>query len=274
MEHWALTIFSIFVQAAVGLIVLISIGRLVDKNAVYKTGIITSVVLAVVGLVAAFFHLGRPIAAIYALTGFSHSWLSREIWFVMIFIGLSFLAAGLLQFKPESKGGITALLISAAVIGLVAIYGMGSVYATTSIPFWQHFTTYVGFFVAAMAIGAALFLAFSSKEAGKYGTIIALCVPLALIACAAVTMTYYIQLGSLASTAIQETLLKLKSMSPAIIVQWIFALTGSGLLYVFTRKEGKAHNGIYVAAALVIVGLFIGRYVFYAAEVVMRVGLH
>lgn len=274
MDNLSLILFTVFLQASVGVMACVAIGRLVDKNTIFKKAIVTVPVLALIGLAISFFHLGSPLNAMYALLGFGHSWLSREIWFSTIFIGLAILSAGLVLFKPDAKGAITGLTFLAMLIGIAAIYGMGSIYATSSVPFWQHYSTYVGFFVSAIAIGAVLFLAACSQEAGKFGKIVAICVPIILVACASVTMTYYVQLGTQESVAIQTTLSKLNSMKPVIIMQWVFALIGSGLLFIFLNKEKKSNLAIYLASALVIIGLLFGRYIFFAAEVVTRVGLN
>jgi anaerobic dimethyl sulfoxide reductase subunit C (anchor subunit) len=98
----ALLVFTIFVQAAIGVMAFVTIGKLVNKDDTYKSSILTSAGLSIVGLLASLMHLGRPFSAVNALARFGSSLLSREIWFTGAFAGLTIIIALLIVFKPST----------------------------------------------------------------------------------------------------------------------------------------------------------------------------
>lgn len=298
MEHLALTIFSICVQAAVGTMVFLALAKLVNKEAIFKTALVTAAGLAIVGLLASLLHLGQPLSALNALAKFGSSWLSREIWLTGAFTGLTVISALLMLFKPAAKSAINALVVIAGLIGLADVYIMASIYHFASVPAWQHGSIYVEFYAAAISMGAVLFLALSPNKAANMRKIAVLATGIA-IACQVVAMIiYYIELGANSSLAARQSINLLSTMDLTMMIKWAFILVGAGLLLFPVKNQekvdaaigkaametavageavaGEAGNndgGIYLAAAVLIIGQLLGRYLFYAVMVISRVGL-
>ncbi len=274
-EHFALTLFSICIQAAVGIMLFVAIGRLMNKEGVFKNAVITAAGLGIIGMLASLLHLGRPLSAMNALFQFGSSWLSREIWFTAIFVGLTVVAAVLLYVKPQASGAVTGLSAGAALVGLIDAFAMAKIYSSASVPVWQGAATTIEFYAAALSMGAMLFLVLSGKEAGKLKKIVALTVAAVVAVQVAVVVPYFISLGAGTGTALQASLMILGSLKTAVAIKWLFILAGAGLvLWQAKDEQSKSVSGVVAGgAALILVGQVVGRYVFYAAMVVSGVGL-
>ncbi|WP_018305407.1 dimethyl sulfoxide reductase anchor subunit family protein [Desulfitobacterium hafniense] len=274
-EHFALTLFSICIQAAVGIMLFVAIGRLMNKEGVFKNAVITAAGLGIIGMLASLLHLGRPLSAMNALFQFGSSWLSREIWFTAIFVGLTVVAAVLLYVKPQASGAVTGLSAGAALVGLIDAFAMAKIYSSASVPVWQGAATTIEFYAAALSMGAMLFLVLSGKEAGKLKKIVALTVAAVVVVQVAVVVPYFISLGAGTGTALQASLMILGSLKTAVAIKWLFILAGAGLvLWQAKDEQSKSVSGVVAGgAALILVGQVVGRYVFYAAMVVSGVGL-
>ena len=108
-----LALFTVESYAAFGLL-------LTQSNEFYAAGSAITLVLLVLGLVASFFHLGRPERAWRSATKWRTSWLSREVIVLPAFMGSVFLygVAHWLEFNPTF-----AQLPSGAPINLTAVLG-------------------------------------------------------------------------------------------------------------------------------------------------------
>ncbi len=290
MNELALIIFSICIQAAVGIMVFACVAKYLNKDGVFRSAIFTAAGLAVIGLLASLLHLGQPLKALNSLAHFSTSWLSREIWFTGAFTGITFIAALLILFKPAAKSAIRALVTLAALIGLGDVYVMTAVYASSSVPAWNSSGLFVEFYAAAITMGAALFLALSGTEGSRVYRPVVLVAGVAVALQVASMIGYYIQLGASTSQAAGQSLSLMGSMSSIMMVKWLAILLGTGLLFFPVQKQqfnmgvsgeaaaeiaatGSVSTSIYIAAFLLIAGQIIGRYLFYAIVVLSRVGL-
>ncbi|HHY27624.1 MAG TPA: dimethyl sulfoxide reductase anchor subunit [Desulfitobacterium dehalogenans] len=268
MEEFALIIFTICVQAAVGLILFTAIAKQLNKDGIFKTAVVAAAGLAIVGLLASFLHLGHPIAAINTLMGFATSWLSREIWFTSAFTGLTVLAALLIYFKPAAQKAINILIILAAAIGLIDVLVMASVYTSSSVAAWQSGSIVVEFYAAAISMGALLFLALSAKEdTGKMRKIVAIAVAAAFMIQAVAMIPYYNSLGGSTNLALQQSHAILSGMMPAMVLKWAAILVGAGLLFLPVKEKNKGVSLILGATALVMIGQIVGRYLFFAIKI-------
>lgn len=59
----------------------IAIGKELYKAKIFKGAIITTAALSVIGVLASFSHLGRPLSALNSLANLASSWLSKEALF-------------------------------------------------------------------------------------------------------------------------------------------------------------------------------------------------
>lgn len=291
MKEIALVLFTICIQASIGIMVFAAVAKLVNKDSYIKSAIITSAGLAIVGLLASFMHLGRPLSAINALSQFGSSWLSLEIWFTSAFTGLTALVALLIYVKPSAKSAINALTPIAAVIGFANVFVMASIYNFTSVPAWQHSSIFVEFYAATISMGAVLFILLSGREVGNMKRTAVLTIGVAVILQVVAMQLYYIQLGANESLAAQTSFTLLNNMSTAMALKWLLILFGSGLLFLPTMKaktnvlvgqaatevaataEDTLSTTIYIAAAFLIIGQIVGRYIFYAISITGTIGL-
>jgi len=115
-----LALFTVESYAAFGLLPL-------QASGFYAAGSAIAVLLMVLGLVASFFHLGRPERAWRAAAQWRTSWLSREVIVLPAFTGVAFLygVAHWSGFNPE-----LATLPSGAPVNVTAMLGaLGTVLA-------------------------------------------------------------------------------------------------------------------------------------------------
>ena len=275
MEQLSLVIFSICIQAAIGIMLFIGIGRLLNKDGVFRNATLLAAALGIVGMSTSLLHLGRPMGAIRALNHFATSWLSREIWFTSIFVGLVVVTALLVLLKPENKGSATGLTWVAAIVGLVDVFVMASIYSTTSAPIWQGNATFVEFYAAAISMGAVLFLLLSLNEAVSMGKIVALATVGIVVIQVAVVVPSFVAAGSSTSLALQRSLEILAGMGLANSLKWIAILAGASIMLWLAREEKVKSYGALVTsgALLLLVGQIVGRYLFYVSVVVTGIGL-
>ena len=275
MEHMSLTLFSICLQAAVGIMVFAAIGKLLNKDAIFKNAMMAAAGLGIIGMLASLLHLGRPLVAFMAIYQVGSSWLSREILFTALFVGLTVLAVLLLLVKPQSKGAITGATLAAAVVGLVEIGFMAAVYSSSSVPLWQGTATFVEFYAAAISMGAIIFLFLSIQEAAGMKKLLAGAVAAAVMVQVAAVVPNLINLGSNSGVAIQNSLGILSSMAAVSVFQWLFILAGA-VLVVWAAKDElspSVTNTILGSAVLLLVGQAVARYLFFAAMVVTGIGI-
>lgn len=153
-------IFTTLAGAAQGLAVVLALSQFLDAgldNAFVARSLWVAVTLAVVSLVASFFHLGRPLRAWRAVMMWRTSWMSREVIVLPIFILLAALWACLLTFSTR-PGEVTALL-PLAVIGasILLWYCTAMIYACIRfIQEWAHALTIVNYTVIGLASGLVL----------------------------------------------------------------------------------------------------------------------
>lgn len=266
----SLTLFSICLQAAIGIMVFVSIGKLINKDGIFKNAMFVAAGLGIIGLLSSVLHLGRPFKAFFALNQFASSWLSREIWFSSLFVGLTVLAVLILMQRPQNRTAIKGVSLLSAVVGLVAIAVMSSVFTSSSVPFWHGTVTFVEFYAAAISMGAILFLFLSISEAGSLKKLVAAAVAAAVIIQVLVVVPNLISLANDSNEAIIGSLAILNGMATAGILKWLCILIGA-VLVVWSAKDEispAVTNTVMVSALLLFVGQLVGRYMFYAAMVV------
>src|SRR5450759_773392 len=94
IREWALPVYTILTQMAVGALFVLWVIRTVWNlkygkeyvDQVLKIPILIILVTAIAGIIGAHFHLSKPYLSFLALLNFKSSWLSREVGFNLIFI--------------------------------------------------------------------------------------------------------------------------------------------------------------------------------------------
>jgi Fe-S-cluster-containing dehydrogenase component/DMSO reductase anchor subunit len=171
--HWPLIVMLVLTQMAVGLTLALA-GLSINPEIYSVVGFplaAGSFTILNVGLIAAIFHLGRPLGAWRFFLGLRTSWMSREILAFCVFAAAAganilpaFLAHPLAtKVIPASWLsviqpwiGLTALGLSsvAALFGLIAVFTSGMIYIDTRRPFWRASLTLPRFFGATLTLGA------------------------------------------------------------------------------------------------------------------------
>lgn len=278
MGETALLIFSFCMQAAIGMMLFITLSNLLYKGKAFKGAAATAAGLSITGVLASLAHLGQPLHAMNSLLNLGSSWLSREVLFSGLFMGIAVLYALVQWFKADASSLSAGLRYLGSGVGLVAVFSMGKLYTTASVPVWQGINTFVDFYATAIAVGALLFLVVSMKELQNVDKkIFGFIVLGAVILQAAVAIPYAINLG-LGGSAAQASAEILGGMSLMITLKWILVLGGAVTLMWPTlqksiKPEAQSSSLIYASLAALMCGQFIGRYVFYAGMVASTIGL-
>jgi DMSO reductase anchor subunit len=144
-----------------------------DSVSFYAVGSVLALVLLVFGLVASFFHLGRPERAWRAATRWRTSWLSREVIVLPVFMGLVSCYAvvhylGWTQPWFVVKGQLpvdASLLVGAlGVLAAIVLYvSTAMIYASVRfLQEWHSSLTVANFILFGVASGFTLAAAFSA----------------------------------------------------------------------------------------------------------------
>ncbi|MEL1134574.1 DmsC/YnfH family molybdoenzyme membrane anchor subunit [Desulfitobacterium sp. THU1] len=278
MGDMALLVFSFCMQAAIGMMFFMTLSHQLYKGKAFKGAAVTAAGLSIVGVLASLAHLGQPLHALNSLLNLGSSWLSREVLFSGLFMGVAVAYALVQWFKADASALSAGLRWIGSGVGLIAVFSMGKLYTTASVPVWQGINTFVDFYATTIAVGALLFLVLSLKELQDVDKkVFGLAVLAAVILQAAVAIPYAISLG-LGGSAAQASAEILSGMSVMISLKWILVLGGAVVLLWPTlqksiKAEGQSSSLIYASLGALICGQFIGRYVFYAGMVASTIGL-
>lgn len=265
MKHWTLIVFTIFVQAAIGIMVFAGISYVLQKDLLNEEVIILSGGLAVAGIVVSMLHMGRPLRAIGTFVNWKTSWLSREIFFTSIFTIVTVITALLIVFNVANYALTTLLILVAGITGLLAVCAMAFCYITSSVPAWQHPAIAIEFYSATLSMGGVLFVILGGGQSTTHQHVYAFIVSLAVALQAVAMVRYYLDLGANNAAAKQQSIKVLRKKSLVLTGKWLFLLGGA---YMFV--DGGLME---IAVLLVILGQIMGRYLFYEVEAEPRIGL-
>ena len=168
MTNWSLVIFTLLIQAAVGLVWLGIAGHWFG-GALEEDMPVVSMAMALgftgLGLLAALVHLAAPQRAPHALRNPAISWLSREVLLVPMFATALFIVMAATRW-----GGANAVLFlefTALLLGGAALWAMTGVYLLKTVPAWHTPATPLEFVGSALLLGGALSMvsAFSNTAA-------------------------------------------------------------------------------------------------------------
>lgn len=288
-EEWALMMFTLLVQLGIGsfimLIVMRSILEKKDRKLaaqITNKGFIAIGPVVGLGLILSVFHLGDPLGAYRAIINIGSSWLSREIvlsggFFVLLLASIYFFRKG----KGNSIGWITA------VVGLIAVFAMGSAYASSVKPAWTSLNTYIVFYGTTLVFGAAGAISsvvYSLKGQSIPAEVGSLLKKVSWVGLAGVVLpliylpVYISGLNGGVEAAQASAGLLTGSYMVQLVLHVVFSAVGLGMAVYFLSRQGKQKNmaipasTIYLALALILAGEFLGRYVFYATAVTTMIG--
>ncbi len=277
MNEWPLLIFTVLLQAAIGGTVMLAIfykqiEKLGKEKAfqVLRMPLVAIAAFSIVGLAAAFAHLGSPGNALNTIRNLATSWQSREILLTGLFIGIVVLTVALAF--AQKKANIWLIGLS-AVVGLITVYSMGAIYANTLVSGWNSVNTYLSFYGTAFVLGPVLVVSCMvpviKNESDEWlhsimknSFIIAVFgIALQLVG-TAVFATSMPEVNMIAGT---NALTVLEAYSGTVAVRWMIEIAGIAVLgYLAFAKSRKSSLYIgYAALVALFVAEGMSRYVFY-----------
>lgn len=287
----ALIIFTLLTQLAVGTwLVAISLRMLIAKLNKDAASQLTRPALLLVGpimcvaLVISMFHLGSPATAYGSLANFGTSWLSREIIFCGLFLFFWIIAC--VNFRKENAGNALGWLT--ALLGLLAVFSMASIYYSTPIPAWTSVNTYIIFFATTVILGfsaTTTLVAMAAKRSSlnqdilkllgrtSLFTLLVVIIQLFSTVINLLTITGGLEPGKIPAGLFQGTFMF------GLVIHG-FLILASGLMmvlfyYNLSKKESirLSLNVHYLTFVIFLVGELLGRYLFYASAVPIRIGI-
>lgn len=150
--HPPLVVMLVLTQAAVGGF-LVDFAMRVTGRSVSAALPWSSLILALMGIVASVWHLGRPLFAYRAIIGFRHSWLSREVLAFGVFATLALVHASVVRLDPALA---TTTAFATGLAGVAAVCCSVMVYHVVRRPFWHLATSGAKFTGTAVLLGLAL----------------------------------------------------------------------------------------------------------------------
>jgi Fe-S-cluster-containing dehydrogenase component/DMSO reductase anchor subunit len=222
------------------------------------------------GLGVAPLHLGRPLKAYRAMSGFRTSWLSREI------IGFNLFAAAATQLLIAGlwfTDWIGLALLSTIVMGVIAIECSVMLYVATKRPLWTAKRTHALFFLSALILGGSASLCLLSFY-GITFKLVAAIVAVATIAklFAEFELLSHLKVAESTPEKLSAKLIQTEQRMPAM-VRVALAVVGGviGPLLLMTGFLPSGAMGLAtIGFACVFAGETLERYLFFAVSVARR----
>lgn len=156
----SIIIFTTLAGAAQGLVVVLALATLLGAgldNSFVSRSLWVAVGLAVLSLIASFFHLGRPSRAWRAVMMWRTSWMSREVIVLPMFILLVAVWAFMLSATTQPGGATVVLPLAVIAVSVLLWYCTAMIYACIRfIQEWAHPLTIVNYTVIGLASGLIL----------------------------------------------------------------------------------------------------------------------
>ena len=304
-REWALIAFTILSQMSIGAFVVLGVihffaarkAGLAEADRLSDRALLAIGPTLVLGMIASFFHLGNPLNGPLAISNLGSSWLSREIFLVVVFMVVGAVFA-LMQWRklgtPQVRNAVALL---AALVGLAQVYSMSMVYMLPTQPYWNTVATQLAFFstsflLGSLAIGSALVANYAYIRRKNPSCAEAQC-ELLRETVKGIAVAGVVLLGiQLIAAPLQLSLLAGQSEPAGVAsaarltqdygllfaLRLVLAFVGAGLfgLYLYRNasvagREKLMGSAVYVAFAIVLVAEVVGRFLFYAAHV--KIGL-
>ena len=241
-------------------------------------------VLVLLGLAgsASFLHLGQPSHFLNALNNLKTSWLSREILFLLLFLG----TVVILNLISRLKARVTALerilSLLGGILGLALVFVMARLYMLPAVALWNSIGTPRQFFLTTFllgSLGAALILlrVFTGRSPSLSEEPQEKKAPTRLLIQIALVLTVYLLLMTIfywANTYKSLTVggLPLQhSMLPIIIIRTALTALGGVFLILCLKNSGEdgktpSHNsGFLITGFLILLAAeVLGRFLFFS----------
>ncbi|HKZ44836.1 MAG TPA: DmsC/YnfH family molybdoenzyme membrane anchor subunit [Anaerolineales bacterium] len=304
IREWTLPVYTILTQLSTGALLFIMIIRLLRRKTLsqedidYSTQIPILIIFITVILAIGFahLHLSKPFLSFTALRNLATSWLSRELFFNLIYILLIGALSGALWFYKGHFTLKTILGWLAILAGFGTEYCMARIYMIPSQPAWNTFLTPLSFFFTTLILGVmtvpvlmmmdlifkkSLSLEKTSIHIRQVTSSLNWLSILAIIFSICMSILIFYQTAILfgGSPAAQTSLLLLTEIyKPLFILRLLLMFIGTGWLGItsiqYYRGKILVENlltHVFTACLLVLVAEILGRFLFYAIHV--KVGI-
>ena len=252
MHELPLVFFTVFGQAAAGMMLIMMISRTLGMSNVgqAKRTHLAAMVLMAVGMTMGATHMGQPLRAINMMFGLGRSPMSNEIVLSGAFFAFGALTV-LMEIMNKGSEGLRKLVNAAAVVaGVLFVWSIPQVYRLDTVSTWANGYTTLQMYLTAVLAGGALVAAFGCVRTG------AVALMLGSIASFSLMPGYLAMLGTSAPELAAE-------QSHLWTIQSFAIMTGV-VLIVFQMFRLKAyHHALTIAATLVLAGELAARIAFY-----------
>ncbi|MGD8188499.1 dimethyl sulfoxide reductase anchor subunit family protein [Brevibacillus ginsengisoli] len=266
MHDFALVIFTIFSQIAIGALVTLWLLETTGRKISASSGFfISSAVagIAIVGVLASLFHLGHPFEAYRAIRNLGESWLSREVTVYVLFILFSL--AYCFYWKADHPAKRKTVGALATLFGVGTIFSSAMIYTIPAIPAWDNGSTTLSFFLTSVLLGpvlVAVVLQWRKEQMFNCSRI-----TLATTSLSAVFLGVYLTFLFSGLEEAEQTGVQIVNSG----MFWIrVALLGVVLAMLFPAiKENKSNRTVYYSLLffLLTISELLGRILFYSTAV-------
>lgn len=304
VREWALPVYTILMQVATGSLLMLWVIRLYVRskfgarlmNRVTSNPLMVLFLTVLLATIGSHFHLSKPFYSFMAILNFKSSWLSREVFFTVIFM----ITVGCLTYLLDDHNKherLTSFLGWLCIcLGGASIYCMSMIYLLPTQPSWDSPLTVATFFTTALLLGAMALPALlvldlkirpdiDDEEKKARGEVIYASLTwfalLSLVATVLILGINQYQISSLqGSSAPAQTSLDLLFgiYRPLLGLRYLFLFAGvawfgfsSFLLWRRNKTQEEMLTPIYLSCLLVMIAEILGRFLFYATHV--RIGI-
>lgn len=261
-EIGTLVAFTILIQMGVGTILIYKMIQLFNPgNGMPVLDLKVTIILSVcllLGLLLSFLHLGHPQHAIYATQNLGHSWLSREIFLLLILVILTGSMLLILTLYEDMIILLKWLQWLSIITGILLVYSMSRIYMLETVPAWNRLATPVSFYNTAFVLGPVVLLLVSltnnSIENAEYSKNLILV--LSLICIVALVLNLLIQVFGPITI---NSLYWIRIASNFVGVAMMIGILLTGVLEVSTYRRLL----LLIIFAIIFTGEIIGRIQFF-----------
>ncbi len=274
--EWSLVFFTSFSQLAAGIMIAV-LPFVFSKNQtgyakMNNTALYIAAGLMLIALVLSFLHLNNPVNAIHALSNLKTSWLSREIFFVSLFL-LCLLAVNMVvYFKTSVVKYYRSFITATAIMGVLMIYVMARLYILPTVPTWNSISTIIEFYSTALLTGSAFVLGLlfhyniKTTKRIRFDSKTKALASITLLAIVLIIIN-----GFFITREVIEGNIAFKPQPfnrSLLLIRWLALLLGAVSILLITYKKDKLKNmslAFYLPFAFFLISELIARAEFYAA---------
>ena len=296
-SHLALVVMLVLTQLSVGSFVigqLLVSGPWADplmRSTIRPAYAIAGLVVGLLGMNAAVFHLGRPKYAFRSLLGLRTSWLSREILAFGVFAICAVVYAGTV-WAPGLNAIADGMGFATALTGVIGVLCSVMIYAKTRRPFWSGTRTASKFMLTCIVLGLPIALLVSLAACywnhdltthaimQTYGQTLCRWLMMAVATKLALEGLIFVWLQQRQFTPLKRTaLLLMGELSMTNVLRYFFGVMGGLILPMVLLSEKATTAGtegyeplfmgflVLLVTSLLLIGELLERYLFFAASV-------